>query len=112
MLNASYGKTCEGLHDQTYQLKNEKEYKDYIYHNYNTVDSVQIIGSKYFIKQNVEVNNESAYTHIGAFILSMSKRIMNEVMWLAQKNGIEIQYQDTDSMHIQKDDISKLEELF
>ena len=105
MLNSSYGKTCEGLHEQTYQIKNEKEYKDYIYRNYNTVDSVQIIGSKYFVKLNVEVNNESAYTHIGAFILSMSKRIMNEVICLAQENNIEIYYQDTDSMHIQKDDI-------
>jgi hypothetical protein len=46
------------------------------------------------------VNNSAAYTYIGAFILSMSKRIMSEVMCLAEDNGIEIYYQDTDSMHI------------
>jgi hypothetical protein len=92
MLNSSYGKTCEGLHEQTYELKSENKYKDYIYYNYNTVDSVEVIGSKYFIKQNVEVNDSAAYTYIGAFILSMSKRIMNEVMCLAEDNGIEIYY--------------------
>jgi len=30
----------------------------------------------------------------------MSKRIMNEVMCLAEDLGIEIYYTDTDSMHI------------
>jgi hypothetical protein len=39
----------------------------------------------------------------------MSKRIMNEVICLAEDNEIEIFYQDTDSMHIQKADIPRLE---
>ena len=37
---------------------------------------------------------------------------MNEVMCLAEDNGISIFYQDTDSMHIPHDDISRLSELF
>lgn len=35
----------------------------------------------------------------------MSKRVMNEVMCLAEDNGIDIKYQDTDSMHIETDEI-------
>ena len=38
----------------------------------------------------------------------MSKRIMNEVMCTAEDIGIKIYYQDTDSMHIQKNKIDDL----
>ena len=50
--------------------------------------------------------------HLGAQILSMSKRIMNEVMCLAEDNEIDIFYQDTDSMHLYECFIPKLSELF
>ena len=50
--------------------------------------------------------------HISAEILSMSKRIMNEVMCLAEDNGIDIYYQDTDSIHINDKDIKVLCKLF
>ena len=42
-------------------------------------------------------NNNNLF---GVTILDMSKRIMNEVMTLAEHEGIQIFYQDTDSMHI------------
>ena len=45
-------------------------------------------------------------------ILSISKRIMNEVICTAEDNNIEIYYQDTDSMHIGLDDIKRLSELY
>ena len=38
----------------------------------------------------------------------MSKRIMNEVMCLAEDLGINIYYQDTDSMHIERDKVNTL----
>jgi hypothetical protein len=47
-------------------------------------------------------------TLLGFHILSMSKRIMNEVMCLAYDIGCHIYYQDTDSMHIEEADIEKL----
>ena len=50
--------------------------------------------------------------HIGTAILSMSKRIMNEVMCLADDLKIDIFYQDTDSMHIRDEDIPKLASAF
>jgi hypothetical protein len=37
---------------------------------------------------------------------------MNEVMCLAEDNGLQIFYQDTDSMHIKDKDISTLSNLF
>ena len=50
--------------------------------------------------------------HVGVSILSMSKRIMNEVMCLAEDNGINLYYQDTDSIHLEESNIKKLSNLF
>ena len=70
----------------------------------------------------MEVIDQEAYTYIGVMILSISKRIMNEVICTAEdygrspeavgRNGIEIYYQDTDSMHIGLNDIKRLSELY
>ena len=45
-------------------------------------------------------------------ILSMSKRIMNEVICTAEDNDIEIFYQDTDSMHLYEKEIPKLQKIY
>jgi len=60
----------------------------------------------------VEVIDQEAYTYIGVMILSISKRIMNEVICTAEDNDIEIYYQDTDSNHLGVDDIKRLSELY
>ena len=50
--------------------------------------------------------------HCGVEILSMSKRIMNEVMCLAEDKGLKIYYQDTDSMHIGVNHVKKLAKYY
>ena len=45
------------------------------------------------------------YCHCGVEILSMSKRIMNEVMSLTEDLDLKIFYKDTDSMHINYDEV-------
>jgi hypothetical protein len=67
---------------------------------------------KYIVIMNMPVNEHFNSVHIGVEILSMSKRIMNEVMCLAHDSGIAIYYQDTDSMHIVNDKIQLLSEKF
>ena len=49
---------------------------------------------------------------MASLVLSMSKRIMNEVMVLADLNNIDIFTQDTDSMHIDRRHVEKLAELY
>ena len=70
------------------------------------------MGSKYLIKERVEVIDQEAYTYIGVLILSISKRIMNEVICTAEDNKIKIYYTDTDSQHLGADDIKRLSELY
>jgi ribosomal protein S8 len=60
----------------------------------------QISRNMYQIKVCNSIADFATNTLLGVQILSMSKRIMNEVMCTAEDLGIEIFYQDTDSMHI------------
>lgn len=64
------------------------------------------------IEVNKQIDDFFSNTLIGVQILSMSKRIMNEVMCTAEDNNINIFYQDTDSMHIENDKISTLATVF
>ena len=48
------------------------------------------------------------YVHCGVEILSMSKRIMNKVSSCADDLNIKIYYQDTDSIHLNYDDVEKV----
>ena len=101
-LNSSYGKTCEGLHNTRTIIKDQDDAFDYMFKNFNVLKESKKLGNKYFIKENVEVIDDSSFNYIGVLILDMSKRIMNEVMCLAEDLGINIYYTDTDSMHIDK----------
>ena len=58
------------------------------------------------------LNEHFNRAQVGSEILAMSKRIMNEVMCLAEDNGCDIFYQDTDSMHIFDKDIGVLSDKF
>ena len=65
-------------------------------------------GNKIKVKVIKTTDEHFNIPHVGCSILSMSKRIMNEVMSIAEDSGIFIYYQDTDSMHILDSDISLL----
>lgn len=64
------------------------------------------------ITVNKQIDDFYTNTLLGVQILSMSKRLMNEVMCTAEDLKIELYYQDTDSMHIQYSKIPLLEEKF
>ena len=92
--------------------KNNEALNNYLYNNFNS-----IIKYKEINETQVEItktNYDKSYNlgHVGTFILSYSKRIMNEVMDTASKNNINIYYQDTDSMHLDFNKIEKLSILY
>ncbi|CAL6030208.1 DNA_polymerase [Hexamita inflata] len=79
MLNSSYGKTIEAVHNTEDVILNQKDYVDYIYKNKDFIKDITQIGDKYIVNIRSEVVDQTAYTYIGVLILSVSKRIMNEV---------------------------------
>lgn len=110
LMNACYGKSCLKEIVQDRKIIRGTDWKSYLVNNYNYIISwAKVFNSdKVIVKSINPINDHFNYCHIGCEILSMSKRIMNEVMCLAEDLGINIYYQDTDSMHIESDKINEL----
>ena len=64
---------------------------------------------QYIFEEHVDYDNFAVPVMIGVKVLSESKKIMNSVMCAAEKEGIRIYYQDTDSMHLEKSKVNDLE---
>jgi hypothetical protein len=112
MMNSSYGKT---ITKQTYKEKvivYKKQLDNYIANNFNIIDEVKPLNQYQFML--IQNANDNSYNmaHVGVFILSMSKRIMNEVFNTANKLECPLYYTDTDSIHCNYDDVVKIETQF
>ena len=85
----------------------------YIQKNYNKiVEIIDINDDSASVKIKKQIDDHFNFSLFGIQVLSMSKRIMNEVMCLGFDIGCHIYYQDTDSIHIEADDLPKLEKGF
>ena len=114
-MNSAYGKTIERPHtEQSCVFNKANKFRDYYRYNSNFIkEFIKIDGfNKVLVKSVKPIIEHFSRPHIGTEILSMSKRIMNEVMCLAEDNNIKIYYQDTDSMHIKANGLEKLKKLF
>ena len=114
MLNSAYGKTVlrKSFTKTSFVKNNTEEYNNYIFNNFNTIRSSRDMNNG---KSEIEeIDSDASYNraHIGAMILSMSKRIMNEVFDIANSNNIPFYYTDTDSIHMNFDDEEKLRKLY
>lgn len=110
LMNSSYGKSClKPIDTDSYYIKKE-DFLEYIIKNYHYVKEATLLSNKkyYKVKLIKTIDTHFNNVHVGVLILSMSKRIMFEVMTLAEDLEIDIYYTDTDSMHI---DNSKIEYL-
>ena len=111
ILNASYGKLIQKpiKTEKKFYSGDEVSIRNYLIRKVNTIDSyVRVNENLILLKTKKSIVDHFTPCHLACQILSMSKRIMNEVMCLAEDNNIQILYQDTDSMHLYDSDISKL----
>lgn len=115
VMNSAYGKTILNENEEKISFfDTEEKAFSHALRNYNTVKEITKFHGcdKYLVKKSISVSSHQNACHIGSEILAMSKRIMNEVMCLAEDNGIRVFYQDTDSMHIEDGKIEELARLF
>ena len=131
MLNSSYGKNIMKKSFNTVKIVAIKTHKydkikkvftkiinpiskfnNYIYNNFNTVKSYRQINDRTFEIDEAVADKSYNRGHIGCSILSMSKRIMNEVFDVANDNNFPIYYTDTDSLHIDCVNVLPLETKF
>lgn len=112
ILNASYGKLIQKPINKT-KVFHRGDHDMYFIKNYNSIIEYSKIDEDLIVvSKRKSIIKSMSPVHLGIQVLSMSKRIMNEVMCLAEDNGISIKYQDTDSMHLPSKDIESLAELF
>ena len=126
MLNSSYGKTImkksktakQIIKTETkkynkttkeWEVKSKTNLKDYIYNNFNTIRNYRKLNENNYEVEKTCADNSFNRGHIGCAILSISKRIMNEVFDVANDNKYPIYYTDTDSLHCNLEDVPKLE---
>ena len=110
LLNSVYGKTILKPIDTQLKFISLSQKERYICNRYHYIKELTGYAN---MKRFMSVEYKPYHKHFsfapfGVNILSMSKRIMNEVMCTAEDLGIDIFYQDTDSMHLYRDDLPKL----
>jgi len=117
IMNGAYGKTLQGAYDEKISfIYGEDKLNAFVAKNYNSIDYYVPFGDddfkKYRVKLIKPINSVFNNVPCGVEVLAVSKRIMNEVMCLAEDNQMKIYYQDTDSMHIEDRHIKTLSELY
>jgi hypothetical protein len=115
LLNSTYGKTImKPITERLDIVDGREQFEKFVYRKYSWIkDVVQISDSKkYKIKSIKPTDSHFSRPHVGSMVLSWSKRIMNEVMCLAEDIGIKLYYQDTDSMHLEESYIPVLEKAY
>lgn len=116
IMNSGYGKSImkpvetESRFFDTYN--GDHEFQVYLTRNYNWITSFVKFGNKIKVNTVKTLIDHFNIAQVGVCILSNSKRIMNEVMCLAEDNDIDLYYQDTDSMHLKNEHIPLLSSVF
>ena len=96
------------------QVEPTNQVHDYLRRRYNYIKEITgIDGAKRCIAKEVKpYNKHFSFVPFGVMVLSMSKRIMNEVICTAEDLNIPVFYQDTDSIHIHQSQLDKLAKEF
>lgn len=116
IMNSIYGKTILKPIDTKlkYYRAGEKKLTDLLRKKSGEINYMVNIDNSNIIavKMDKPINKHFNFSLFGIHILAMSKRIMNEVMCLAEDLGMQIYYQDTDSMHIENFNLDRLASEF
>ena len=112
IMNSAYGKTLLKCSSERDYIVDSKDFLNYCFNNFNSIKYCKKLSEHQYIITQYEKDDSYNRSIAGIAVLSMSKRIMNEVMDIASSNNIDIYYQDTDSMHLKDKDINLLEDLY
>lgn len=130
IMNSIYGKMIESEHIHNYVYKRDEskldkdgkysnEFMKYISrNNYKIIEYTPILNSDgtdssiMCVKVVAPIHKCFRNVLTGIQVLSMSKRVINEVTCTAHDNGIPMFYTDTDSMHLYHHDLTKLANVY
>ena len=108
-MNSMYGKIIiKPVETDTIVTNNKEYFGKHISYNYNYIDSVIEVNGKFYMKKVKSILPHYNYVHCGVGILSMSKWIMDKVFSCANDCYVKTYCQDTDSIHLNYDDVDKV----
>jgi hypothetical protein len=102
-LNSLYGKTITKANTVKLVVKDKDKVNDYISNNFEHLIDMEECHNQSIISINEDDVDHSNMAHIGGLILSVARRIINEVLDVAKQLDICVLYTDTDSLHIAGD---------
>ena len=109
LMNSGYGKAGLKPVNEKTEYITEKDYEKTISRKYNFIKEIVKINDKvYKITYYNSLEEHYNNVHIAVSILSYTKRIMCKVMCLAEDLKLNIYYTDTDSMHIDYEQVDIL----
>ena len=114
ILNSVYGKTILKPIETKIKFIHASDADKYLRKNYNSIVEIETLSNSDMtvVKSLKPIVRHYNFCPLGVNILSMSKRIMNEVFTTAEDAGIHVFYQDTDSGHYLAKDIPILREIY
>jgi hypothetical protein len=126
LLNSGYGKMLlkeietESEYIKKYAWKKDKQgnwkrtspWLKYLKRHYNKIRDYMDLGDEVKVNSILTIHDHFNNVHQGVQVLSYAKRLMNEVICLAEELGLDVLYTDTDSIHIVDKHIPILEEAF
>jgi len=113
LMNSGYGKCMLKPIETEQKIISKKRFEDYLSRNYNFVREFTKLNDNYFMfKMTKSINEHYNNVYYAVEVLSNSKRIMNNVMCLAEENNFNMYYTDTDSIHIDEQAIKPLAEKY
>lgn len=114
LMNSSYGKSyMKPIETEKRYIHKDDLDKTFERHSNNIKVATELFNGEH-IKIDMIKNIDEHFNcvHVGVEILSMSKRIMYEVMSIAEDNKFNMYITDTDSIHIDTNKVEPLSELF
>ena len=99
-MNSSYGKLIQKTPDTDVRYLKRNALLRHVTRYYNEIKSWSEVGNcKYLRMETFKPLDESfSSPHMGCQVLSYSKRLVNQVIWIANDNDINVYYTDTDSL--------------
>jgi len=88
----------------------ERNYQQIISHTVTKDAKGDVLGARFRLVESVDTHFNRC--HVASMVCSMAKRLMNEVICLAEDEGLDIFQSDTDSMHITRSHVPKLAAAF
>ena len=112
LMNSSYGKNLLKPIESDIKIVKNSNWEKYLSYNYNFITEFTPLKKGILAKVKKSIGDHFNNVYAGVEILTMSKRILGEVLYTAEDNDIEIFYVDTDSTHMYQKDIPKLRKHF